>query len=68
MNTEKTFVELRELLTQRRNESAKWLEHHAPEIIAENRHLTKEVTAERAYWRYGYYSACIDILSKMEES
>lgn len=68
MNTEKTFVEIRELLMQRRNESAKWLEKNAPELVAESRHLTKEVTPERVYWRYGYYSACIDILSKMEAS
>ena len=66
MNSEKKFVEIRELLTQRRNESAKWLEKNAPEIM-ENRHHTSEITPERAYFRYGYYAACIDILSRMEE-
>ena len=66
MNTEKAFVELRELLMQRRNESAKWLEKNAPEIIAEERHLTHEITPERAYFRYGYYAACIDFLTRME--
>lgn len=68
MNVEKKFVELRELLTQRRNESAKWLEKNAPEMVVEEKHLTKDITPERVYWRYGYYSACIDILSKMEAS
>jgi len=66
MNTEKKFVEIRDLLARRRQESAEWLKKFAPEIIAEEKHLTKDVTSERAYWRYGYYAACTDILNKME--
>jgi hypothetical protein len=66
MNVEKRFTEIRDLLVLRRNESAKWLEVHAPEVIAEEKHLTKNVTAERCYFRYGYYAAMCDILNQME--
>ena len=66
MNVEKRFTEIRDLCLLRRNESAKWLEQNAPEIIAEEKHLTKNVTSERSYWRYGYYAAMCDILNQME--
>lgn len=67
MNVEKRFIEIRDLLMLRRNESAKWLETNAPEVIAEEKQLTKVITPERSYWRYGYYAAMCDILNQMEK-
>jgi hypothetical protein len=66
MNVEKRFTEIRDLCMLRRTESAKWLEAHAPEVIAEEKHLTKQITPERAYWRYGYYAAMCDLLNRLE--
>jgi hypothetical protein len=67
MNVEKRFTEIRDLCALRRDESAAWLQKNAPEIIAEEKHLTKDVTPERSYWRFGYLAAMCDILSQLEK-
>lgn len=68
MTPETKVAELRDLMMKRRNELSAYLEKNAPEVLAEQKHLTHDVTPERVYWKYGYYACIHDILLQLERA